>query len=197
MAKANTRKPDLPVKLFTDQKTFEAWLAAHGATSAGLWLRLAKKAATLEALSYQEALESALCYGWIDGQRKVFDEQTWIQRFTPRGPKSSWSKINRTKAEELIERGRMRPPGLAAIDGAKRDGRWDAAYDSHSTSVPPRDFLAALNKSPKAKAFFATVSRQNRYAVLYRIQTAKKAETRQKRIALFVAMLAKHETLYP
>jgi len=188
---------DLPVRLFRNPKAWEAWLARHFNSSAGLWLRLAKKAAGLQSVSYPEALEVALCYGWIDGQKKSFDEESWLQKFTPRGPKSIWSKINRAKVLELIEKGRMRAAGLVAIERAKENGQWDAAYDSHRTATPPGDFEAALNKSPKAKAFFSTLNSQNRFAILFRIQTAKKPETRQKRIDQFIRMLEKHEKLYP
>jgi uncharacterized protein YdeI (YjbR/CyaY-like superfamily) len=148
-------------------------------------------------VSYQEALEVALCYGWIDGQKKSFDEESWLQKFTPRGPKSIWSKINRAKALELIEKGRMQAAGLAAIEKAKENGRWEAAYDSHRTAAPPGDFETALNNSHKAKSFCATLNSQNRFAILFRIQTAKKPETRQKRIDQFIRMLEKHEKLYP
>jgi len=185
------------VMLFASQQDWDDWLATNSGTSPGLWLRLAKKSAAYQSVSYQQAIDVALCHGWIDGQKKSFDDASWLQKFTPRGPNSGWSKINRAKALALIEQGRMRPSGLAAIERAKENGRWDAAYDSHSTAEPPSDFLAALDRSPEAKAFFATLNSQNRYAVLYRIQTAKKSETRQKRIAQFVLMLEKHEKLHP
>jgi uncharacterized protein YdeI (YjbR/CyaY-like superfamily) len=188
---------NLPVKLFKRREDWEAWLAKHFNSPTGIWLRLARKSASLRTLSYQEALEIALCYGWIDGQKHKFDEESWLQKFTPRGPKSIWSKINRARALELIENGRMRPAGLAAIQNARENGRWNAAYDSHSTAVPPDDFQTALNKNPKAGAFFKTLNSQNRYAFLFRIQTAGKVETRKKRIAMYVQMLAKHEKLYP
>jgi len=181
---------------FKHQKAWETWLSKHFDSSTGLWLRIAKKSAELQSVTYQEAIEVALCYGWIDGQKKPYDERSWLQKFTPRGPKSIWSKINRAKGLELLRLGRMRPAGLAAIVSAKENGRWDAAYDSHSTAVPPSDFQTALNKSPKAKAFFATLNSQNKYSILFRIQTAKKVETRQKRIEKFVQMLAKYEKLY-
>jgi len=183
--------------LFKHPKDWEAWLVKHFDSSAGLWLRLAKKSAKLQSVTYQEALEVALCYGWVDGQKKSYDEETWLQRFTPRGPKSIWSKINRAKALELIEGGHMQAAGFAAIERAKENGRWETAYDSHRTAVPPDDFQEALDKSIKAKSFFATLNSQNRYAILFRIQTAKKVETRQKRIAQFIAMLEKREKLYP
>jgi uncharacterized protein YdeI (YjbR/CyaY-like superfamily) len=183
--------------LFEHQKAWEAWLAAHFDSSAGVWLRLAKKSAELQSVTYQEALEVALCYGWIDGQKKTYDADSWLQKFTPRGSKSIWSKINRDKALELIERGRMQAAGLAVIEVARQNGRWEAAYDSHRTALPPADFQEALDKNPEAGAFFATLNSQNRYAILFRIQTARKAETRRKRIDQFIGMLEKHEKLYP
>ena len=193
------KKPnaDLPILLFEQPKSWEAWLAAHFDASRGAWLRLAKKSAGLQTVTYQQALEVALCYGWIDGQKKSFDEETWLQKFTPRGPQSIWSKINRAKALELIDLGRMQAAGLMAIEKAKENGRWEAAYDSHRTAIPSPDFQAALQSSPEAAAFFATLNSQNRYAILFRIQTVKKAETRQKRIQQFIEMLEKHEKLYP
>ncbi len=197
MKTPQTGNPSLPVHLFKDAKAWETWLQKHLNPSAGLWIRIAKKSAKLQSVSYQETLEVALCYGWIDGQKRTYDEQSWLQKFTPRGPKSIWSKINRAKALELIRGGRMRSAGLGAIENAKKNGRWDTAYDSHGTAVLPSDFQTALNKSAKANAFFATLNSQNRYAILFRIQTAKKVETRQKRIQKFVQMLAKHEKLYP
>ena len=194
-----TKKPaqELPIKLFKHPTDWETWLAKHFDSSTGLWLRLAKKSAKLQSVTYPEALEVALCFGWIDGQKKSYDEETWLQKFTPRGSKSIWSKINRAKALELIKSNRMQAAGLAAIENAKANGRWAAAYDSHRTAVPSADFQSALDKSPKAKAFFATLNSQNRYAILFRIQTAKKPETRQKRIDKFIQMLENHEKLYP
>lgn len=187
----------MAARLFRTQKEWEAWLAKSFASSSGIWLRLAKKGAGLRTVSYSEALESALCYGWIDGQKKTFDEGSWLQRFSPRTPGSIWSRINRSRAIALTRAGRMKPPGLSAIETAKKNGRWSAAYDSHRTAAPPRDFQAALKKSPRAKAFFAGLNSQNRYAILFRIQTAKKIETRRMRIEKFIRMLSKHETLYP
>lgn len=160
------KKPDLPVKLFRNQSAWDNWLETHGTSSPGLWLRIAKKAAALKSMSFAEALETALCHGWIDGQRRAHDEDSYLQRFTPRGPRSIWSKINRTKVLELIDDCRMRPGGLEAIERAKENGRWDAAYDSHRTAEVPDDFLSALDRNPAAKAFFATLNSQNRYAVL-------------------------------
>ncbi len=188
-------KPELPVRLFRNAAAWEKWLERNADQSPGLWLRLARKAAPLASVTYDEAVEIALCHGWIDGQRKPFDDQSWIQRFTPRGPKSAWSKINRNKAEALIAQGRMGRHGHVVIERARADGRWDRAYDSHRTATAPPDLLAALAKRPKAAAFFATLDRTNRYAVLYRIQTAPPS-TRARRIADFVAMLARGEKLH-
>jgi uncharacterized protein YdeI (YjbR/CyaY-like superfamily) len=188
---------DLPVLSFASQEDWAAWLDANHATVNGLWLRLAKKASGLRSVTYSEAVEVALCYGWIDGQARGYDEQTSLQRFTPRRAKSVWSRINRDKAEALIAEGRMQPAGLAAVEAAKRDGRWDAAYHSPRNAVVPDDLQRALDDNPAASAFFATLSGQNRYAVLYRIQTARKAETRTKRIQQYVEMLARQETIYP
>jgi uncharacterized protein YdeI (YjbR/CyaY-like superfamily) len=148
-------------------------------------------------VTYPEAVETALCYGWIDGQKRGYNEAWWLQKFTPRGPLSIWSKINRKKAEELIERGQMQPAGLAAIQRAKETGRWQAAYDSPGSASVPDDLQAALNSHPAAKEFFNTLNSRNRYAILHRIQTAKKPETRANRIAQFIAMLEKGEKLYP
>lgn len=173
------------------------WLEEHHREASGLWLRLAKKASATQSVSYQEALDIALCYGWIDGQKKSHDEESWLQKFTPRGARSIWSKINCTKAEELIASGRMQPAGLSEIERAKRDGRWEAAYDSPKSSTVPDDFQAELEKHPRAKAFFATLNSANRYAFLFRIQTAKKPETRARRIEEFIQMLEHHQKLHP
>ncbi len=188
--------PELPIRHFKSAKAWDTWLTRNGHVSPGLWLRLARKAAALQSVTYDEAVEVALCHGWIDGQRKPHDDQSWIQRFTPRGPKSAWSKINRNKAEALIETGRMRPHGHAAIERARVDGRWERAYDSYRTAEPPPDLVAAFKRNRAAAAFFAGLDRLNRYAVLYRIQTASPA-TRASSIAKFVAMLARGEKLHP
>jgi len=187
---------DLPMRLFKDHAAWEAWLAKNHAKSPGLWLRIAKAASNMKSVSYAEAVDVALCYGWIDGHKKAFDEDTWIQRFTPRGKRSMWSKINREKAQRLIESGRMQSPGLDAIARAKESGHWESAYDSHRTATVPEDFQRALDAHPKAKKFFATISSTNRYAILYRIQTAKRAETRVRRIEQFIAMLESNEVLH-
>ena len=197
MKPAQESYKNLPVILFEQQQDWAAWLEQNHAVSSGAWLRLAKKASGLQSVSYAEALEVALCYGWIDGQKNSYDESSWLQKFTPRGAKSVWSKINRDKALALIESGQMKPAGLAAVESAKQDGRWDAAYDSASTISVPDDFQAELDKNPPAQAFFATLNSTNRYAILFRIQTARKAETRTKRIQEFIRMLERQEKLYP
>jgi uncharacterized protein YdeI (YjbR/CyaY-like superfamily) len=183
--------------LLEDQETWFYWLRKNHATSSGVWLRIAKKGANARSVSYLQAVDAALCFGWIDGQKKSDNESYWLQRFTPRTEKSIWSKINRDKAIRLIELGRMKAAGLREVERAKRDGRWDGAYDSPSSATMPADFQAVLNKTPRAKAFFATLDSRNRYAVLFRIQTAKKAETRARRIKQFAKMLSQYEKIYP
>ena len=159
-------------------------------------MKFAKKGSGATTVTYAEALEVALCYGWIDAQVKRFDETYYLQRFTPRRKRSTWSKINRDAATRLIESGAMKPPGLAEVERAKADGRWDAAYDSASTATVPEDLERALERHARAREFFATLSSQNRYAMLYRIQAAKRPETRARRIEQFVEMLARGETLH-
>ena len=188
---------ELPVKGFRDVEAWTDWLGKHHESSPGLWLSLARKSTGTKSLTYPEALDVALCYGWIDGQRKSKDAESWLVKFTPRGPRSIWSKINRTKVQALIKDGRMQPAGLAAIERAKSDGRWAAAYDSWSSATIPPDLVAELDGSEKARAFFDSLNSRNRYAILFRIQTAKKADTRQRRIRDFVRMLARGEKLYP
>jgi uncharacterized protein YdeI (YjbR/CyaY-like superfamily) len=183
--------------LFEDQETWFSWLRKNHATSSGVWLRIAKKGANVRSVSYPQAVDAALCFGWIDGQKKSDDGSYWLQRFTPRSEKSIWSKINRDKAIRLIELGQMHAAGLREVERAKRDGRWDRAYDSPRGATIPADFQAVLNKIPRAKAFFATLDSRNRYAVLYRIQTAKKAETRAKRIKQFAEMLSQQKKIHP
>lgn len=182
--------------LFKNAKAFEAWLKKHHATSDGLWLKIAKRGSDEPSVTYPEAVEIALCWGWIDGQKKGLDDQHFLQRFTPRRARSIWSKTNVDKAEALIEAGRMQAAGQAQIEAAKADGRWARAYDGARTSRVPEDLLAALEAEPKAKAFFATLNAANRYAVLWRIQTAVKAETRANRIVQLVEMLARGETIH-
>ncbi len=190
-------KADPEVISFADAPAWSTWLAAHHASSRGVWLRIAKKGSKSASVTYAGALEVALTWGWIDGQKRKLDDAAWLQRFTPRGPKSIWSKINRDKAVALIEAGRMKPSGLAEVDRAKEDGRWDAAYDSQSKATVPPDLEAALAANTRAAAFFKTLESYNRYAILFRVHTAKKPETRTARIEKFVAMLAKHEKVHP
>jgi uncharacterized protein YdeI (YjbR/CyaY-like superfamily) len=186
----------LPIIGFEEPGAFDAWLATEPRTSKGLWLKLAKKSAEVASFSKAEAIDAALCHGWIDGQLDKYDEAYWLVRFTPRKRASKWSEANRTRAVELIAQGRMHPAGLAEIEAAKADGRWDAAYAPASTALVPPDLQAALDASPKAAAFFATLKGANRYAILYRISTAKRPETRARRIADFVAMLQRGETVH-
>lgn len=188
--------PKLPVLPFASKKKWADWLARQHGKSAGVWLKIAKKEAGVASVTYEEALDVALCYGWIDGQKKGFDDRFWLQKFTPRGPKSIWSKINTEKAERLIASGEMQPAGLKAIELAKRDGRWQAAYASQKNVTIPEDLQAALDKNKKAKAFFATLNSVNRYAILFRVHNAKKPETRARRIQQFVEMLARGEKIH-
>ena len=181
---------------FTSRKNWAAWLAREHKKSQGVWLQLAKKNSGLASVTYEEALEEALCYGWIDGQKKGFDDEYWLQKFTPRGPKSIWSKINTEKAEGLIASGKMRPAGLKAIEAAKQDGRWQAAYASQKNITTPADFQLALDQNDKARAFFSTLKSAERYSILFRIHTAKRPETRQKRIQQFIEMLERNEKVH-
>jgi len=185
-----------PIQSFENKAAWAAWLAKNHGASSGVWLRLARKSSRASSVSYTEAIEVALCYGWIDGQKKGESTQHWLQRFVPRKRTSIWSKINREKALSLIARGEMKRAGLKEIKRAKASGRWRDAYDSARSATVPSDLQAALNANAKAKAFFATLNARNRYAVLFRIQTARKAETRARRIQIFVQMLERHKTLY-
>lgn len=189
--------PDFPILSFENTQAWADWLEAQSAISAGIWLKLAKAASGIPSITYLEALEVALCYGWIDSQKKSLDEHFWLQKFTPRRAGSIWSKVNREKAETLITSGAMKPSGLREVEGAKQDGRWEAAYDSQSISIIPADFQEALDQNPAAQAFFKTLNRANRYAFLFRIQTAKKAETRARNIEKFIGMLARGEKFHP
>jgi uncharacterized protein YdeI (YjbR/CyaY-like superfamily) len=182
---------------FETTAAWNDWLAHNGTSSPGVWLRLAKKSAGVRPPPYQEWLDVALCHGWIDAQRKGLDAGAYLQRFTPRGPRSIWSARNRARVLELMEQGRMRPAGMAAIEQARANGQWDAAYDSFATAVVPPDLQAALVAHPEASAFFLRLSAQNRYAILFRLQTARRPETRRKRLEQYVSMLERHETLYP
>jgi uncharacterized protein YdeI (YjbR/CyaY-like superfamily) len=182
---------------FSSQAAWEGWLEANHAESAGVWLKIAKKASGIETVTHAEALEVALCFGWIDGQRKAFDEIHFLQRFTPRTRKSTWSRINRESAERLIAAGKMRPAGLAAVEAARADGRWEVAYEPQSRATVPEDLQRELDAHPRAAAFFASLDSRNRYSILYRLQDAKRPETRARRLERFVAMLEKHRKLYP
>jgi len=187
---------ELPTLPFKTQRAFAAWLKKNHAASTGLWLKLAKKG-TAPSITYAEALEEALCYGWIDGQKKAFDAEWWLQKFTPRGPRSIWSQINRDKVLALQAAGRLQPAGLAAIAAAQKNGRWAAAYEGQRTAELPADFQAELDRRPQAKAFYATLNSANRYAIKFRLQNAKKPETRARRLQQFLEMLEKGEKLYP
>jgi uncharacterized protein YdeI (YjbR/CyaY-like superfamily) len=189
-------KPELPVLEFDTQKGWSVWLELNHAEAQGVWLKFAKKASGISTITYAEALEEALCYGWIDGQAAGHDELFYLQRFTPRRPRSKWSLINREKAERLIAEGRMKPAGLQQVDDARADGRWEAAYPPPSAATVPDDLQNALDQNPEARAFFETLTSQNRYAILYRIRDAKRRETRARRIAEYVAMLAEGRTLH-
>lgn len=185
-----------PTLAFKTRVAWDAWLAKNHVTSRGLWLKLAKKGTGSGSVTYPEAVEVALAWGWIDGPKAAHDEGWWLQKFTPRSARSIWSKINREKAVALIRAGAMHPAGLAEVESAKKDGRWEAAYDSARSAGVPADLAVALAKNPRAAAFFATLDGANRYAVLFRIQNVKKAETRANKIATFVEMLARGERLH-
>ena len=187
----------LPRLAFRDQQAWADWLQINHGTSSGLWIQLAKKGSAGRSLSHAEAVEVALCYGWIDGQSKGNNATSWLQKFTPRRKRSIWSKINRERAERLISEGRMQPAGLAEVGRARQDGRWEAAYDSPRVATVPADFQTALKNRPQASAFFGTLNSQNRFAILFRLQTAKKSGTRARRIEQFIRMLENHEKLYP
>lgn len=189
-------KADLPYLHFASQLEWEAWLDENHTSSPGLWLKLARKSSGLASVSYPEALEVALCYGWIDGQKGAGDGIFWLQRFTPRRPKSKWSEVNREKANELIALGKMKPAGLKEVEKAREDGRWELAYKSQRNMPVPADLQEKLDQRPQAREFFVSLNSTNRYAILYRIHDAKKPETRARRIEKFVAMLEERKTLH-
>lgn len=197
MSKSQKKPNVLPTMLFERQRDWLMWLTDNHNTSSGIWLQLAKKGAAVQSMSYDEAVEVALCFGWIDGQKRAHSDLYWLQKVTPRSAKSVWSKINKEKALALIRSGKMNPAGLKEIERAKLEGRWDAAYDSASKSSVPGDFQSALDGDARAKKFFEILDSRNRYAVLFRIQTAKNAESRAKKIAQFVQMLANKEKIHP
>jgi uncharacterized protein YdeI (YjbR/CyaY-like superfamily) len=188
---------DLPTIAFRTQAAFEEWLEAEHASAPGLWVKFAKKGSGVESVTYPEARDSALCFGWIDGQAASLDETYWLQRFTPRRPRSRWSRINRERVAELTAAGRMRPAGLAEVERAKADGRWEQAYASPGSAVVPEDLRAALDADPVAAEAFAGLDGRNRYAILYRIGDAKRPQTRAARIEKFVGMLRRGEKLHP
>jgi len=187
---------ELPILPFACADDWEAWLEREHNRAPGVWLQIAKKESRIASVTYAEALDVALCFGWIDGQKRSYDATSFLQRFTPRKRASRWSKINTGHVERLTAAGRMRPAGLAQVEAARADGRWEAAYDGQSSATIPPDLQAALDANPAAAAFFATLRGANRYAVLYRVQDAKRPETRARRIERFVAMLARGETLH-
>jgi uncharacterized protein YdeI (YjbR/CyaY-like superfamily) len=191
-----TIAPEL-VLPFATQRKFAAWLKKHHARSSGVWIKIAKAASGIPSIKYAEAVETALCWGWIDSQTKGIDADWYGQRFTPRGKRSPWSKINCAKVSALIAAGKMKPAGMAEIERAKNDGRWARAYDSPASATVPADLAAALARNRMASSFFAQLDAQNRYAILHRLQTATKPETRERRIGDFVRMLARKEKLYP
>lgn len=187
---------DLPVVLFASPAELEAWLEESHADSEGIWLKIAKKGSGIDSVSYAEALELALCFGWIDSQKRSYDEKHFLQRFTPRRPRGRWSRINRDKAEELIAAGTMRPAGMAEVEAAKADGRWEAAYEGQRNAKVPEDLRRELEHSESARRFFDTLDSANRYAIVYRLNDAKKPETRERRLRRFVEMLERGEKLH-
>jgi uncharacterized protein YdeI (YjbR/CyaY-like superfamily) len=186
----------LPIIAFNDLPALERWLEAQPADSPGLWIKLAKAGSGIASVTKAEAIDAALCHGWIDGKLDKYDDAFWLVRFTPRKARSKWSQVNRARAEELLAAGRVRPRGLAQIEAARSDGRWEAAYAPASKAQVPVDLQAALDRNPKAAAFFATLTGANRYAILYRIEAVKKPETRARKIADFIAMLERHESVH-
>lgn len=189
-------KREIPTRSFRTTRAWEHWLAGHGA-SAGVWMRIAKKGAALQSITYAEALDVALRHGWIDSQKKRGDDESFLQKFTPRGPRSVWSKVNREKVERFMAEGTMKPAGLRSVEWARATGQWERAYDSHGRATVPEDLQAALDRNRKARECFATLSSANRYAILWRLQTAVRADTRARRLERFVDMLSRGETFHP
>jgi uncharacterized protein YdeI (YjbR/CyaY-like superfamily) len=190
-------RDELPILAFAAAGDWEKWLATNHATSAGLWIKIAKKASGIATVAYPEVLEIALSYGWIDGQRNAFDDTWFLQKFTPRRARSKWSRINRDKATALIESGRMKPAGLREVERARADGRWDAAYESQRSIAVPDDLERELDADDAAREFFDGLDSQNRYAILFRLHDAKRPETRARRLAQFVQMLKEGRKLHP
>jgi uncharacterized protein YdeI (YjbR/CyaY-like superfamily) len=187
---------DLPIVLFATPADLEVWLEESHAASDGVWLKIAKKGSGVESVTYAEALELALCFGWIDSQKRSFDEKHFLQRFTPRRPRGKWSRINRDKAEELIAADAMRPAGMAEVEAAKADGRWEAAYEGQRNATVPEDLQRELDRNRAAHEFFAALDSANRYAIVYRLNDAKKPETRERRLRKFIAMLERGEKIH-
>ncbi|HSW87588.1 MAG TPA: YdeI/OmpD-associated family protein [Candidatus Saccharimonadales bacterium] len=187
---------DLPIIAFVSQKDWEMWLETHHEKEQGIWIQFFKKNSGIVSITYMQAVETALCYGWIDSQAKSFDEKSYLQKFTPRRSKSIWSKVNTQRIERLLKEGKMKPAGLKQIEEAKQDGRWEAAYNSPSTIIIPEDFLKELSKNKKAQAFFETLNKTNTYAIAWRLETAKKPETREKRMKMILEMLGKGEKFH-
>ncbi|MGZ5220678.1 MAG: YdeI/OmpD-associated family protein [Chitinophagaceae bacterium] len=190
------KKEDLPILIFNAASEFEQWLNKNYASSNGIWLRIYKKASGIATVTYPEAVKAALCYGWIDGVANKYDEESYLQRFTPRRSKSIWSKLNVERANQLINSGKMKPGGLKEIEAAKADGRWASAYDSPANIEIPKDFLQALSKKPQAKKFFKTLNKTNTYSIAWRLQTARKPETREKRMKLIPEMLSRGQKFH-
>jgi uncharacterized protein YdeI (YjbR/CyaY-like superfamily) len=190
-------KPDLPILTFTSTEEFTAWLAKHHKASSGIWIRHFKIKSGVSSITYAEALDVALCYGWIDGLKKTYDTESWLQKFTPRRPKSLWSQRNREHVDRLHKSGKMEAAGIKEVEAAKADGRWEQAYESPSNMIVPSDFLNELAKDKKAEAFFKTLNKTNIYAIVWRLQTARKPETRNKRMSVIIEMLNKGERFHP
>ena len=196
--KTKATKPDSPILSFNIVKELGSWMAKnHAVLPQGIWIRLFKKDSGIKAITYSEALDVALCYGWIDGQKNSYDTESWIQKFTPRRPKSIWSKRNREHIVRLEQSGKMKAAGIKQVEAAKADGRWEQAYDSPGNMVVPADFLIKLARNKKAEAFFKTLNKTNTYAIVWRLQTAKKTETRDKRMKEILEMLKKQEKFHP
>lgn len=191
-----TGKDGRPILAFASQAEWDAWLEREHAASDGVWLKFAKKGSGVPSVVYVEAVEVALCYGWIDSLTKSIDERFYLQKFTPRRARSKWSKVNRERIEALTKQGRMRPAGLAQVELAKADGRWEAAYSSPASMTMPADLQAALDGNPQAAEFWERLNKSNRYAIVYQLEDAKKPETRERRLAKFVGMLERGEKLY-
>lgn len=197
MKTASKSPSDTPIMSFRTSREWFSWLAKNHAKSSGIWLKIAKKGAEGKSVTYDEAVAAALCYGWIDGQKRGYDEAAWLQKFSARAPRSIWSKINREKAQALIDSGHMKPAGQKAVDRARENGQWSAAYDGQRGIKVPADLQKELDARPDARTFFEGLNSVNRFAILHRLQTAKKPETRTRRIRHFVEMLEKHEKIYP